>query len=214
MEFPHSATDREESVRHHLSRALFLSIIHDCGTKFPRTTDSSCSTSTNSRRTAVRCGFMPRTSMTIRSNVSERGETLRQREAKWGVRHLIATAAFRRKSGSDQTRECSRFSSTRRAHGKSIAGYGAPGKGNTLLNYCGIRTDFLDYTVDANLQAGQIYPGTAFRFCHPNESRHEARLSLNSAVEFEGRDHAARRSYIREWGGKFVVPIPELSVYE
>ena len=56
--------------------------------------------------------------------------------------------------------------------GKSVVGYGAPGKGNTLLNYCGIRTDFIDYTVDRNpYKQGMYLPGREFRSLHRTRSR-------------------------------------------
>ena len=77
--------------------------------------------------------------------------------------------------------------------GKSIVGYGAPAKGNTLLNYCGIRTDFLDYTVDRNPhKQGLFLPGHA----HPDPRARadlgdEARLRPDPAVEPQGRDRGA-----------------------
>jgi len=98
--------------------------------------------------------------------------------------------------------------------GKSIAGYGAPGKGNTLLNYCGIRTDYIDYTVDRNpYKQGKYLPGTHIPIFDPrkiNETRHDYVLIL----PWNFKDEIMRQmSGIREWGGKFVVPIPEVRVY-
>ena len=99
--------------------------------------------------------------------------------------------------------------------GKRIAGYGAPGKGNTLLNYCGIRTDFLDYTVDRSPhKQGNFLPGTRIPILAPErvfETRPDYLLILpwNLADEI-----AAQMAGIAAWGGRFVVPIPELRVFE
>ena len=98
--------------------------------------------------------------------------------------------------------------------GKSVAGYGAPGKGNTLLNYCGIRTDFLDYTVDASpLKQGRYTPGTHIPILDPAQiraTRPDYVLILPWNLR---REIAAQAQYIREWGGQFVVPIPALEVF-
>jgi SAM-dependent methyltransferase len=98
--------------------------------------------------------------------------------------------------------------------GKTVVGYGAPGKGNTLLNYCGIRTDLLDYTVDRNpMKHGTYTPGTRIPILKPEaiaETRPDYVLILpwNLRKEIE-----SSHSYIREWGGKFVVPIPSVEVF-
>jgi hypothetical protein len=97
--------------------------------------------------------------------------------------------------------------------GHSIAGYGAPGKGNTLLNYCGIRGDFLDYTVDRNpYKQGKYLPGTHIPIFSPSkiaETRPEFILILpwNFADEI-----VSQLSYVEEWGAKIIVPIPRVSV--
>ena len=102
-----------------------------------------------------------------------------------------------------------------KAGGKSIAGYGAPGKGNTLLNYCGIRSDFVDYTVDRNpYKQGKFLPGTHIPICHPDrlkETRPDYILILPWNLKAEIKRQIA---YVREWGGQFVVPIPEVRIEE
>ena len=102
---------------------------------------------------------------------------------------------------------------TRRA-GKSVAAYGAPGKGNTLLNYCGIRTDFLDFTVDANpYKQGKFTPGTHIPIFNPERIR-EARPDYVMILPWNlKREIAEAAAYVREWGGRFVVAIPETSVF-
>jgi hypothetical protein len=98
--------------------------------------------------------------------------------------------------------------------GKSIAGYGAPGKGNTLLNYCGIRTDYIDYTVDRNpYKQGKYLPGTHIPIFDPQKIN-ETRPDYVLILPWNFKDEIMRQmSGIREWGGKFVVPIPEVRVY-
>jgi SAM-dependent methyltransferase len=97
--------------------------------------------------------------------------------------------------------------------GLSTVGYGAPAKGNTLLNYCGIKTDLLEYTVDmSHLKQGRRLPGTRIPIHAPArlaETRpaHVVILPWNIADEVV-RQHA----YVRDWGGKFVVPVPETRV--
>ena len=97
--------------------------------------------------------------------------------------------------------------------GRSVAGYGAPGKGNTLLNYCGIRTDLLEYTVDRNpYKHGKFLPGTHIPVFAPgriDETRPDYVLILPWNLKDEV---TAQMGHIRTWGGQFVVPIPRVSV--
>jgi SAM-dependent methyltransferase len=96
-----------------------------------------------------------------------------------------------------------------RGAGRQIVGYGAPGKGNTLLNYCGIRTDFLEYTVDANPgKHGKFLPGTHIPIHAPTrieETRPDFILILPWNLK---REISAQLEYVRAWGGRLVVPIP------
>jgi len=96
---------------------------------------------------------------------------------------------------------------------KSIAGYGAPGKGNTLLNYCGIRSDFLDYTVDLNpYKHDKFLAGTHIPI-FPPEHLQETRPDYILILPWNLRDEImAQLSYARDWGAQFVVPIPEVQV--
>jgi hypothetical protein len=98
--------------------------------------------------------------------------------------------------------------------GKSICGYGAPGKGNTLLNYCGIRTDFLDYTVDRNpYKQGKFLPGTHIPIFPPAKIT-ETRPDYLLILPWNFKDEImTQMAGIREWGGQFIVPIPEVIVY-
>jgi SAM-dependent methyltransferase len=98
--------------------------------------------------------------------------------------------------------------------GKSVAGYGAPGKGNTLLNYCGIRADLLDYTVDRNpYKQGRFLPGTHIPIVHPSkiaERRPDFILILPWNLKDEIIDQLA---FVRDWGARFIMPIPEVAVH-
>jgi hypothetical protein len=99
--------------------------------------------------------------------------------------------------------------------GKSIVAYGAPGKGNTLLNYCGIREDFIDYAVDRNeYKHGRFTPGTHIPIYAPDritQTRPDYIVILPWNLR---REIAKQLSYVGEWGAKLVVPIPELEVFE
>ena len=100
-----------------------------------------------------------------------------------------------------------------RRRGASIAGYGAPGKGNTLLNYCGIRTDLVDYLVDRNpYKHGRFTPGTHIPI-HPPDRLAETRPDVILIMPWNLRDEiAAQLAYTREWGARLVVAIPRLEV--
>jgi len=97
--------------------------------------------------------------------------------------------------------------------GKRVAGYGAPGKGNTLLNYCGIRTDFLDFTVDRNVhKQGLFLPGTHIPILAPDEIARR-RPDYVLILPWNFRDEImAQMAGIRSWGGRFIVPIPKAAV--
>jgi SAM-dependent methyltransferase len=100
-----------------------------------------------------------------------------------------------------------------RRDGKRIAGYGAPGKGNTLLNYCGIRADLLEFTVDRNpYKQGQFLPGTHIPIRHPKALEQE-RPDLILILPWNlKREIVAQLDYAREWGAQFVVPIPKVEL--
>ena len=97
--------------------------------------------------------------------------------------------------------------------GKSIAAYGAPAKGNTLLNYCDIGTDFIDYTVDLNPhKQGRFLPGTHIPIFHPDkikETKPDYLLILPWNIKNEIME---QMKCIIQWGGKFITPIPNLKV--
>jgi hypothetical protein len=144
--------------------------------------------------------------------ISQKVIELRKREQEAGLTGMGYYTAF-----SEQVKETKRklleFLIQARRAGKTVVGYGAPGKGNTLLNYCGIRTDFLDYTVDRNpYKQGKYTPGTHIPIYSPDrieETRPDYVLILPWNFQEEIKQQMA---FIRKWGGQFVVPIPEVKI--
>ncbi len=108
-----------------------------------------------------------------------------------------------------------RFLIATREAGKSIAGYGAPAKGNTLLNYCGIRTDFLDYTVDRSPhKQGRYLPGVRIPIHGPDRLR-ETRPDYVLILPWNLKEEIVEQmADVRSWGGRFVVAIPEVEILE
>ncbi len=145
--------------------------------------------------------------------VGPRVHELRAREETAGFRQLARYASF-----TEQVHETKRrlleFLISARRRGKSVVGYGAPGKGNTLLNYCGIRTDFFDYTVDRNpYKHGKFTPGTHIPI-FPPERIFDTRPDYLFLLPWNLKDEIMEQmAGIRTWGGQFVVPIPDVKVY-
>lgn len=153
-----------------------------------------------------------RHSENARLPVSDRVSSLREREINDGFLTLERYRDF-----GEQVKQTKRkllaFLIDAKERGKKIVGYGAPGKGNTLLNYCGIRTDFLEFTTDANpYKQGKYTPGTRIPIVSPaaiRDAKPDYILILPWNLKEEISSEAA---YVKEWGGRFVVPIPEVRV--
>ena len=98
--------------------------------------------------------------------------------------------------------------------GKSVAGYGAPGKSATLLHYCGIGKDLIEYTVDRSpYKQGRFLPGNHIPIFHPDRIR-ETRPDYVVILPWNLKDEIMEQlRFIREWGGRFVVPIPKVTIY-
>ena len=141
-----------------------------------------------------------------------RGGACRARARAWASTPSRGTARSPRQVHETKWRLLE-FLIARRREGKRIAGYGAPGKGNTLLNFCGIRTDLLDYTVDRNpYKQGQFLPGTHIPIKHP-EALEQDRPDYILILPWNLKDEIVQQlAYAREWGAQFVVPIPEVQV--
>jgi 2-polyprenyl-3-methyl-5-hydroxy-6-metoxy-1,4-benzoquinol methylase len=110
-------------------------------------------------------------------------------------------------------RKLLRFLIEAKSAGKRIVGYGAAAKGNTLLNYCGIRTDFIDYVVDRSPhKQGLFLPGTHIPI-HAPEKVFETKPDYLLILPWNLKEEISRQMVgIRTWGGQFVVPIPEVQV--
>lgn len=144
--------------------------------------------------------------------MTEKARELRQREVDAGLLSLEYYRSFALQVEKTKQDLLEFLIEAKRA-GKRVVGYGAPGKGNTLLNYCGIRTDFLDFTVDRSpYKQGKFLPGTQIPIRHPDAIR-EARPDYVLILPWNLRDEiAAQLAYVREWGGQLVVPIPRVEV--
>ncbi len=146
--------------------------------------------------------------------VTVRVTQLLDRELAEQIDHLSTYAKFARQVEQTKHKLLSLLIDAKRA-GKQIVGYGAPGKGNTLLNYCGIREDFLDYTVDRSPhKQGKFLPGTHIPIFHPDKIR-ETKPDYVLILPWNLREEIMRQmENIREWGGKFIVPIPQARVLD
>jgi hypothetical protein len=145
--------------------------------------------------------------------VSNRISDLLNREIDAGFTNLVSYQSF-----AERVKETKRnildFMIKAKRQGKSIVGYGAPAKGNTLLNYCGIRTDFIDYTVDRSPHKQSHYlPGTHIAIKHPDEigkTKPDYLLILPWNLKEE---IVEQMSHICGWGGQFVTLVPEVKIY-
>jgi len=144
--------------------------------------------------------------------VSSRVLRLKEKEQTAGLDGLEVYATFQERV-EETKRALLEFLIGARRQGKQIVGYGAPGKGNTLLNYCGIRTDFIDYTVDRNpFKHGMFLPGTRIPI-YPPEKIAETKPDYIVILPWNLKNEiAAQLAYTSAWGARLVVPIPKVEV--
>ncbi|MFL5500187.1 MAG: methyltransferase domain-containing protein [Gemmatimonadaceae bacterium] len=145
--------------------------------------------------------------------VTQRLVDLRAREAEAGIATLEYYHDFESRVRETKRKLLEFLIEAKRA-GKRVVGYGAPGKGNTLLNYCGIRTDFIDFTVDRSPHKhGKFLPGTHIPI-HAPERLWDARPDYVLILPWNLKTEIMEQlSGIRAWGGRFVVPIPAVTVF-
>lgn len=146
-------------------------------------------------------------------HINQRINALKQMEGQAGLDNMQTYASFMEQIQETKRRILDFLIRTKRT-GKVVVGYGAPAKGNTLLNYCGIRTDFLDYTVDRSPhKQGRFLPGTHIPIYHPDKIR-ETKPDYLFILPWNLKDEImAQMAYIKNWGAKFIVPIPNVEVW-
>ena len=144
--------------------------------------------------------------------VSSKINNLREREVSAGFKDINFYLAFQKKVETLKD-EITNFLITEKRKGKSFVGYGAPAKGNTLLNYCGIKSDIIKFTVDRNPnKQGKYLPGSRIPIKSPEEIQ---RAKPDYVIIFPWNikgEVMEQQSIIRSWGGKFVVFIPKVVV--
>ncbi|MDI7260213.1 MAG: class I SAM-dependent methyltransferase [Thermodesulfobacteriota bacterium] len=144
--------------------------------------------------------------------ITERVDRLRQKEMKAGFGDIHHYLGFQEKVKTIK-QDILKFLIRTKEEGKRVVGYGAPAKGNTLLNYCGIRSDFIDYTVDKNpYKQGHFLPGSHIPIIEPNIVK-ETKPDYLFILPWNLKDEIMEQmAFIRQWGGKFVIPIPKIEV--
>jgi SAM-dependent methyltransferase len=137
---------------------------------------------------------------------------LRERERGAGYEQLDTYLDYGRRVERDK-RQILRFLIDLKEQGQSIAGYGAPAKGNTLLNYCGIGCDFIDFTCDLNPhKQGHFLPGSHVPILSPDAIR-ERRPDVVLILPWNLKEEIVQQlAYVREWGGRFAARTPELTL--
>ena len=145
--------------------------------------------------------------------VSESVSKLMEKENQFGLTDISTYTKFSDKVKAVRQR-LREFFITAKNEGKKIVCYGAAAKGNTLLNYCGIGTDYVDYVVDRSpYKQGLFLPGTHIPITKP-EKIHDTKPDYLVILPWNLKDEIIKQmSYIRNWNAKFVIPIPEVKIF-
>ena len=148
------------------------------------------------------------------AEVTDRATALELREQEEGLGRIERYRAFADEVRAEKRAILRQFIRWK-DEGLRIAGYGAPAKGNTLLNYCGIGTDFIDFTVDRNPhKQGHFLPGSHIPVRSPDAIGSE-RPDLVFILPWNIKDEIMREmAFVREWGGRFAARTPEFAVFE
>jgi 2-polyprenyl-3-methyl-5-hydroxy-6-metoxy-1,4-benzoquinol methylase len=150
------------------------------------------------------------TSKPVMSSVAE----IRKKENDYGLNEIGKYLSFNEKTKKTRRSILATLVALKNKN-KSIVGYGAHAEANTLLNYLGVRSDFFDYTVDRNpYKQGKFLGGSRIPIYHPDkikETKPDFVFILPWSIKGEIMN---QMSYIKEWGGKFIVPIPEMTLYD
>jgi 2-polyprenyl-3-methyl-5-hydroxy-6-metoxy-1,4-benzoquinol methylase len=148
----------------------------------------------------------------VENPISEYVLLVKQMEKKRGLDKISSYLNFT-KQVEETKQKLYSFLTKKKQSAKSIAAYGAPAKGNTLLNYCNIGTDLIDYTVDLNpRKQGRYLPGTHIPIYHPDKIKY-TKPDYILILPWNIKDEImAQMKHINEWGGQFIIPIPNVIV--
>lgn len=143
---------------------------------------------------------------------SQRVEAMKKQEQEFGLTQIATYLKFDEKVRKVKNDLLQTLISLK-SQNKKIAAYGAPAKGNTLLNFCGIKTDYLDYTVDLSPHKQEHFlPGTRIPIYSPEKIK-ETKPDYLLILPWNLKQEIINQTqYIKEWDGKWIVPIPELSI--
>jgi len=144
---------------------------------------------------------------------TDRARVMLERERSYGMEGLELYVEYGARVRAEK-RDILEFLIALKRDGKRIAGYGAPAKGNTLLNYCGLGTDFVDYTCDLNPhKQDHVLPGTHIPIVSPDRLR-EDKPDIVFILPWNLKDEIIEQlSYVREWGGQFVARSPDIQLF-
>ncbi len=151
---------------------------------------------------------------TSKRKAGPRVSALLKREQAFGINDISTYEQFAEKTRRTK-RDLLSFLIAAKNSGKRICGYGAPGKGNTLLNYCGIGTDFLDFTVDRNpYKHGRFTPGMHIPI-YDTTMIDSYKPDYILILPWNFKDEIVRQmQHVAEWGGKFIIPIPHVTLID
>lgn len=145
-------------------------------------------------------------------SINERVNMLLKKEKQYGLENISTYTNFT-KNVKEVKKKLQEFFDSAKNSGKKIVCYGAAAKGNTLLNYCNIGNNFIDYIVDQNpYKQGLFLPGTHIPIKSPDEIQ-KTKPDYVVIIPWNLKDEIMEQmKYIREWGGEFVIPIPEVEI--
>lgn len=145
--------------------------------------------------------------------INDRVKTILRKEKEFGMMNISTYTNFQKRA-IDVKKQLLNFIYSAKNEKKKIVCYGAAAKGNTLLNYCNIKSDDIDYVVDRNLyKQGMYIPGTHILIKSPEEIK-KSKPDYVLILPWNLKDEISEQmNFIKDWGGKFVIPIPEVTVF-
>lgn len=214
MEFPHLVrlmeNNQYDTIYHEHFSYLSFTVVESIFNKHSLTLFDCEELSTHGGSLRIFARHKENTSLTI----TEKVEELRKTEARLGIQDMETYHNFHRKVEQNKSNVL-KFLRQARKEGKRVAAYGAPAKGNTLLNFCGVGPDLLEFTVDLNPhKQGKLLPGVHIPI-HPPEKLFEIRPDYIVILPWNIKDEIMTQiAEAREWGARFVTFIPDVQVSE